>query len=337
VELDPQLHGVIASTYFGGAYGTTAPALALDSAGNVYLGGSASPLDPPSRTPFVRGFGIQTTGYVAELTGDLTTLLFASDFGDEETFGVSSLALYPDGSFVLGGGAGWVNRVMPAPPPALRIDSIANAASQLSDRISNGETLVVNGAGFGSDAQLTFNGVVIPTISISPSAITAAGPLNNPAPGAANVTNIQVLSGGKASNPVLVVGGALASPGLFSADGSGVGQGYILNQDGTLNTPSNPANPGDKITIYANGVGPVFFASGNAVTEFPINLFIGGMVCNAVSAVMGPVAGFPGDVFQLTAHVPNLPGNYTPNSPTSIVLQVNNVASQIGLTISVAW
>ncbi len=33
-------------------------------------------------------------------------------------------------------------------------------------------------------------------------------------------------------------------PGIFTVDGSGRGQGAILNEDGTLNSPSNPARKG---------------------------------------------------------------------------------------------
>ena len=327
VELDPQLHGVLAATLFGGAYSTLANAIAVDPEGNVYLGGSTSPLDPPSRTPFVRGFGIQTSGYVAEFTGALSTLLCARECGDEETFGVSSLAIGPNGSFVLGGGAGWVNSVTPGRPPALRIDSIVNAASQLSDQFSSGETISVNGAGFGPDAQLTFDGAAVPAISITPTEITAAGPVYTAAPGTLSVTNIQVLSGGAASNPVLVAGGGIVSLGLFSANGSGLGQAYILNQDGTLNTPQNLAKPGQTITVYANGLNP----------EFAASLYIDGILCQTVSAVTGPVAGLPGNVYQLTAYVPKPPANTTPDTEVPIVLQVNNSTSQLGLSIGVAW
>ena len=44
-------------------------------------------------------------------------------------------------------------------------------------------------------------------------------------------------------------------PGIFSLDGSGQGQGAILNEDGSLNSPSNPALRGSIITIYATGGG----------------------------------------------------------------------------------
>ena len=48
-----------------------------------------------------------------------------------------------------------------------------------------------------------------------------------------------------------------SAPGIFSLDGTGVGQGAIFNQDGTLNTRDNPALAGSLVTIYVTGLGPL--------------------------------------------------------------------------------
>ncbi len=42
-------------------------------------------------------------------------------------------------------------------------------------------------------------------------------------------------------------------PGVFSVDGSGQGQGTILNENGSPNSPTNPAARGSIITLYATG------------------------------------------------------------------------------------
>lgn len=56
------------------------------------------------------------------------------------------------------------------------------------------------------------------------------------------------------SDPVTVP--VLASrPGIFSVDASGQGQGAILNEDNTLNSPSNPARRGSVISIFGTGGG----------------------------------------------------------------------------------
>jgi hypothetical protein len=205
-KMDAQLHGVLAGTYFGGAFGNSTGAITLDAAGNVYVGGYTSPRSLPTRTPFVQGFGLAITGYVAELTGDLSALLFSSEFGDNELFGVSGLAIGANGNVVLGGSTGspsqniWANSLALADPPALRIDAIEDSASHFSDPISDGETILVQGSGFGTGAQLLIGGVAATPISVSPTIIVAIVPAG--LPGAA--ATVQVLSDGGTSNSVAV-------------------------------------------------------------------------------------------------------------------------------------
>jgi hypothetical protein len=66
---------------------------------------------------------------------------------------------------------------------------------------------------------------------------------------------VQVSNNGTLSNSVYAPA-AEASSAIYSTDGSGEGQGLILNSDGTLNSPSNPAATGSAITMYALGEGP---------------------------------------------------------------------------------
>ncbi len=342
--LDASLHNTLAATYFGQYGGIIANTLALDSSGNVYLGGGAKVGILPTRAPLQEGFGGSLeTGFVSELSGDLSHLLFSSYFGDGDFFSVSGLAVASSGAIVLGGatdhGADWVNSVQPA-SPALRIDAVENAASLLDKPVAAGETIVVRGTGFAADTQLLVGGVAVPTIAVTANAITAAVPSNV----VGSQVTVQVQSGGAVSNQVLLAVRATA-PGLFSADGSGFGQGYIMNQDGSMNTPANPARPGDKVTIYATGVGPVSFTNGYAMSQFPADAYIDGFHCDGLAAVMGPVAGLPGAVYQLTVYVPN-PATMVAANPNllnfqfppqvGVVLQMDQASSQNGLAISIA-
>jgi uncharacterized protein (TIGR03437 family) len=351
VRMDAELQTTIAATYFGGPYNMAVNALALDADGNVYVGGSTSPRGLPTVTPLVEAFGSPGTGFAAKLADDLSTVEFSSYFGDTENFNVRSVAVGAGGSLVLGGatiqtgssgplpGAVWVNSLALTPPPALRIDSVTNAASRVSDPISAGETIVIAGAGFGSDAQLLMDGVPVQTIAVTPTQVTAVAPVKLP-----GAVRAQVQSGGPLSNAVLAPVAA-ASPGLFSVDGSGLGQGYILNHDGTRNTPDNPAKPGDRITILATGVGPVTFDHGYAVTANPVSVFVDIFYSLGVAAVMGPVDGFPGDVYQLTVYVPDQAQltainpdlkNFKYPPQVGVVLKIAGNSSQNGLAISIA-
>ena len=51
-----------------------------------------------------------------------------------------------------------------------------NAASLLSVPLSAGETIVVLGAGFGSDTQLSIGGTNLQVLSVSSTSITAVVP-----------------------------------------------------------------------------------------------------------------------------------------------------------------
>ncbi len=342
--IDVSLRTTLAATYFGQYGSIEANALALDASDNLYVGGATKIGLLPTRTPLQEGFGGSLeTGFAAALSGDLSTLLFSSYFGDGDFFHVAGLGIGLNGAISLAGatdhGAVWANSVQPAALPPLRIDAVANAASQLDNPISAGETIAVRGAGFGSDAVLLLNGAAVSPISVEPDMITAAIPSNL----ASGPATVQVQSGGVVSNQVLL-NVATASPGLFSMDRSGSGQAYILNKDGSLNSPSNPAAPGDKITIYATGVGPVSFTNGYAVTQHPADLYIDGFHCDGLAAVMGPVSGLPGAVYQLTVIVPN-PATMAASNPNlsdftfppqvGVILQIDGASSQNGLAISI--
>ncbi len=350
-RMDPLLQNVLAGTYFYALNGTTIKSMALDAAGNVYIGGSTSS-GLPTRTPMYIGFGV---GFLSELSGDLSTLLFSSYYGNDKYFTTQGVAVAPNGSIVIGGMDGspygnvFLNSIAVTAPPALRIDSIQNAASLLDVPISGGETIMIQGAGFGNDAQLLMGGVPVPVISISANRITGTVPSNV----AGNAASFQVQSGGMTSNPVWV---AVTSnyPGLFSANGTGYGEAYILNEDGTLNSPSHPAPAGSRITVFATGVGPVSFprlppgdqpagADGYAATQFHPNLTIEGFSCDIVSAFFGPVTGLPGNVYRLSVQVPDLaPPLGILDTPPSypVVLQMYitptiHVDSQYGLSIAI--
>ena len=351
VKLDAQLGRTLAATYFGGSYFTAISSLAADGAGHVFVGGTTAPRGLPTIAPLAQGFGSPSTGFAAELSGDLSSILFSGYFGDAENFLLQSVAAGADGSLVLGGitanpnispsqGSVWVNSVQIAPPPPLRLDSVMNAASRVDDPISGGETIVVAGDGFAADAQLTIAGIPVTPMLVASREILAVVPAGLPP----RQAEVQVISGGAGSNVVLVPA-ADASPGLFSADRSGFGQGYIVNQDGALNGPDHPARPGDRVTIFATGVGPVGFDQGYAVTENPVSVYFEGFYARGVAAVLGLVDGFPGDVYELTVYVPSYeeltamnPDLRTFRYPpqVGVVLTIAGRSSQNGLAIAIA-
>jgi uncharacterized protein (TIGR03437 family) len=128
-----------------------------------------------------------------------------------------------------------------------------------------------------------------------------------------------------------------SAPGIFSADGTGLGSGAVLNADSTLNTPSNPAVQGTTIQIFATGEGLANppGKTGSIATEqhqpvLPVGVKIGGVQAQIVYAGSAPteIEG----LFQINAVVPN---EITPGNAVPILLTVGQAQSQTGVTIAV--
>jgi uncharacterized protein (TIGR03437 family) len=322
----------ISATLLGGEASDQAQAVSLAANGNAIMGGPTTSKSFPLRGAAQTSFA-PSTSFLAALTPDLSSLQFSTYEGDTRSFGIKSVAPMPDGGAIFAGTTGppalnpisptegpfvpqaLVARATVTAPAGLRIDSVNNAASHLGVALSPGETFMVNGAGFGNDAALSVNGTKLPLVAQSATTLVAAIPLSFSSllsaqpyefssPSAATIT---VQSGGASAS--IFTPFSAAAPGIFSVDGSGLGQGYILNADGTLNAPSNPAMEGSKITIYATGVGPMTFSGGFAVTGAPVEVLIDGFLAPGIAAVLGPVAGLPGNVYQISVKVPQ-PSTY---------------------------
>jgi uncharacterized protein (TIGR03437 family) len=93
---------------------------------------------------------------------------------------------------------------------------------------------------------------------------------------------------------------AVTSPGLFTIDGSGAGQAVAYNEDGTANSPQNPAQRGSGVTLYVTGV---------TAGASPITVRIDGqpVAVSLWSMARQPVAGVVPIHFQVPAGV--MPGS----------------------------
>src|SRR5262245_56358440 len=152
----------------------------------------------------------------------------------------------------------------------LSVAGIVNAASYQGGSVSPGEIVTIFGAfpgpasliplqldnrGFVSTSlggqQVLFDGVPAPLI------YALAGQVSVVVPYGVNgksSTQVQVTYQGQSSNTVTVPIVDVA-PGIFTIDASGLGQGAIVNQDGTVNSATNPAVPGSFVSVYATGEG----------------------------------------------------------------------------------
>ena len=186
---------------------------------------------------------------------------------------------------------------------------------------------------FDSDTLVLFDGVAAPIVSVSALQTSVLVPYS--LAGKSN-TSLQVYYQSRPSNVVNLPVNASA-PGLFSANSSGKGNAAILNQDGSSNSPANPAPKGSVIVFFETGEGQTNPAGVDGLIAvgvlpkpvLPVSLKIGGVA--AVIQYSGAAPGLVAGIMQVNAVVP---AGIT-SGAVPVVLTVGNASSQPGLTVSV--
>jgi trimeric autotransporter adhesin len=130
-----------------------------------------------------------------------------------------------------------------------------------------------------------------------------------------------------------------AMPGVFTLDSSGSGPGAIVNQDGTVNSATNPASAGSIVMIFATGEGqtnpdgadgkPDGFPAPTPIAQ-PVTATIGGL--NADVQYAGGVPGLVAGFLQVNVRVPS--GAPASNAVPAI-LSIGGNSSQANVTLAV--
>jgi uncharacterized protein (TIGR03437 family) len=232
------------------------------------------------------------------------------------------------------------------------IRGLTSGTGSAAAAVAPGEIITLYGAGLGPaqpvlfqpnaagvlDAQLAytsvlFNGRAAPVVYASASQVTAIVPYGIGGSSAQVAAQYQ----GRMSAP-WTVAMAPSAPSLFTWDPSGKGQAAALNQDGSINAASHPAEPGSVVMLFATGEGQTsppgvdgkLASSTPPAPLLPVAVTIGGQPAPVVYAggAPGEVAG----VMQINARIPlGIAGNSAP-----VVVQVGAASSQPGVTIAVA-
>lgn len=299
----------------------------------------------------VDGLYLWQSGTITKIltTGDVLDGRKVSEIFDVGTYGLSGNRMVFVLSLVGYGGAIYV--AQPA-DPAIQVSAVANAANYSTKAISPGEITTVFGTGLGP-ANLT--GFQLDANSMVPAALANARFLVNGSPAPPiyvrsdqgsvilpfhlneESASVVAVYNGNASAPFQIPVAA-TTPGLFSADSSGAGQGAILNGDGSVNSAANPAAKGSTIVLFGTGHGAVnpAMTAGQVTpsTNIPrlfaqTTVTIGGQAAQV--AYTGPAPGLLAGVFQINAVIPA--GASSGNLP--VVVKFNSDSSQEGLTVAV--
>jgi uncharacterized protein (TIGR03437 family) len=180
--------------------------------------------------------------------------------------------------------------------------------------------------------QVLFDGVAAPILYTGASQINTAIPCS--VAGKAS-TQMVVQYLGASSSP-FTVPLSTAAPGIFTVNGTGGGGAVVLNQDYSLNGPTNPAARGSAVSFYATGIGPTSpcvdgetYQSNFPQATVSVVAGVGNLGAQVLYAGQAPY--FITGVDQINIVIPS-------NSPTGSVplsLLVNSVFSPPGVTIAV--
>ncbi len=234
------------------------------------------------------------------------------------------------------------------------IGQVVNSASGLGGPVAPGEMVTINGADLGpatlatnpvsaaqtgkletelGGTQVMINGTAVPLLYARQDEVAAVIP---DAAAGQNSVSLEVQYQGQ-STPKMQVPVAANAPGLFTSDGSGRGQGAILNPDESVNSPTNPAARGSIVALFGTGQGatnPAWPADAIASPPYPqitssVSVTIGGQTADVVYAGAAPDLAA---VFQVNVRVP---AGISPGSKVPVVVTIGGAATQPGVWVSV--
>jgi len=289
-EIDVGASKLLHATLLAGTAGGTGRALSVSTDGTVFAAGSTLSTD----------FPLQGSPFQTAKTNDYAIFLQHLDF-----------------------------RQTVPPPPAVSptIASVVNAASFAANSLSPGAGITILGTNLADataqysslppttlgGAVVSINGESIPLFYVSPTQINGQIPFDVPS-GSLTLTVTATLGSNTASANAPVVISTVA-PGIFLI---GTNRAAATNPDNSVNTSNNPATPGDVVTVYFTGIGPLDnpvptgqpapLTGSLSRATLPVSATIGGQDAAVVFAGLTP-----GSITLAQANlvVPNLsPGDY---------------------------
>jgi uncharacterized protein (TIGR03437 family) len=217
---------------------------------------------------------------------------------------------------------------------------VVGSADLKEDAVAPGEIVSVFGQGLGptilqnfkigpdnklpdylGETLVLFDGIPAPLLATSDEQVNIVVPYD--IAGRSHVEMLLIYNGSVSTPFLLPV--QKASPGLFTLNASGKGQGAILNQNLTVNSLSNPALPGSIVVLYATGFGELQGGVDNGAVvgidlprvSQPVKVLIGGVIAELLYA--GGAPGLVNSVTQLNVRLPFSAGSGT-NVPVILLV-----------------
>ncbi|HWC95461.1 MAG TPA: SBBP repeat-containing protein [Candidatus Sulfopaludibacter sp.] len=238
-----------------------------------------------------------------------------------------------------------------------RIDPVCvqNGAAFQTEAVSPDEIVSIFGTGLGpavgagaqldsqglvakslSGVTVTFDGMPAPVLWAQDHQVNAIVPF---AVAGKSATQVAVTYQGVPSPPVRA-SVAASAPGVFTLNSSGGGASVAFNQDGSLNTPSNPAARGSIVTLWLTGGGlasqryadgEIAPATQTASLVVTPQVYFGTAPANVQYAGQAP--GLVAGAVQLNVFVPM---DASPGPAVSLYLNLGGLFSQEHPAVTVA-
>jgi uncharacterized protein (TIGR03437 family) len=221
--------------------------------------------------------------------------------------------------------------VTPAPITGPTVAAIQNAASSQSTSLAPGLNILIFGANMGPSTLVAYQYTRDTLVSVMV-----------PYEIAGRISSAMVVSYNGAASTPLQLRVVDTAPAIYSTSSTGTGQGAILNENFSVNSPSNPEGIGHYIQIYGTGEGQTSPQGVDGLItspqrtlptpNLPVSVTIGGLTVAASDI------GYAGEaplnvsgVFQVNAKVPDgvAPGQ------VPVVVTIGGVSSQANLTVSI--
>lgn len=234
--------------------------------------------------------------------------------------------------------------------------SVTNAASQIPGAVAPGEIVSIYGTNMGpaegvfgaisnnmlettvAGIQVMFGNTPAPLLYVSATQINAIVPYEL---SGQIQTNMQVSNLGTVS-ATLQLSVTATVPGIFTLTENGQGAGAIINVgnvNGGINGAANPIPQGGAIEVFAAGLGQTTpqGVTGN-ITPLDgtglknvtgVTATVAGLPCTVLYA--GSAPGFVEGAFQVNVQLPPS----VPSGAQALVIKVNGVSSQAGVTVAV--
>jgi uncharacterized protein (TIGR03437 family) len=179
--------------------------------------------------------------------------------------------------------------------------------------------------------QVLFNGSPVPLFYADPNQINFEMPIGAPQTGTADLQVIEAATGRVLGDTT--VGMVASDPGVFTQSGDGIGDAAAVNQDGTINSSSNPAIAGQVIQIFGTGQGFVSGAppdgsapTGPTPSSRAPTVIIGPEIITGSAVTYAGLAPGEVGVWQVNVTIPKDIVTL-PNNPTYVVIIQDSVAS----------